>query len=157
MSSSSDLRLHSLEVAVLNANSQCPNFTSWTCFWPYDNTGTLQMPGQLWGDNMWIGSNNLYYAECPFLFLSSGIYTITMYTLYSPSSCIVRLTIDGTIIGSDVDLYRGAGNLWGTAVWSNVVIATSTTHVVRLSANGKNGSSGMYWLMFKGITFTKSA
>jgi hypothetical protein len=62
------------------------------------------------------------------------------------------VTVDGTQIGSSVDQYSSAST-YPTVVLGDVTFATTGTHTIRLTVNGKNASSSGYALSADAFIF----
>ncbi len=62
------------------------------------------------------------------------------------------ITIDGVQVGSTLDQYDSATTYHHLAI-GNVTFATTTTHTIRLTVNGKNSSSSSYALAADLFTF----
>ena len=79
-----------------------------------------------------------------FVFLKSGTYSLTLYYYQSSNAAKMDIACDGTNLTTGFDMYVGAFNPHTKNIFTGLTIATSGSHVIRFTSNGKNASSTDY-------------
>ncbi len=77
--------------------------------------------------------------------IPAGVYTLQMSYKAHPNRGIVRFSLDGAVLGSDLDQYSNP-QTYPTQTWGHFTFSTAGNHVARLVVAGKNPAAGAYTL-----------
>ncbi|HVU33657.1 MAG TPA: chitobiase/beta-hexosaminidase C-terminal domain-containing protein [Opitutaceae bacterium] len=92
------------------------------------------------------------YMEFTTSSLAAGTYQLKLKYKGYTNRGKCGVTVDGTSVGGTVDQYSSAST-YPTVVLGNVTFASTGTHTVRLTVNGKNSSSSSYALSADAFIF----
>lgn len=85
--------------------------------------------------------------------IPAGIYDLQMYWKGNNDRGILSFTLDGEILGSNLDQYS-AGETYPVQDYGDVTFAATTNHTIILTAVGKNPASSACWLSAAEFAFT---
>ena len=108
-------------------------------------TSTQKM--RSWGARMWSDGEQLFCraksagrVELGFRVREAGRYRLRVLATMAPNFGIIRIALDGKILGSDFDLYSGRVSPTGS-LELGVQELTSGNHILRFDVVGKNAAS----------------
>lgn len=87
--------------------------------------------------------------------IPAGTWDLHLIRYRGPSEAILQLSLDGAAAGT-LDLY-GSSTMNHPSSISGITVAETRIYTVRLSANGKNGSSGSYGINLNDLQFRRTA
>lgn len=107
-----------------------------------DATITIQNDGNEYYLNVYKASSGQWIqfnVAC-----ASGTYNLDLFYYKAPNAPIVDISIDGTVVVNDFDMYGGSYLPHQKNTTTGITIPTDGNHTVRVTSVGKNGSSSGY-------------